>query len=61
MAMTQVERNKKWREGNREIIRYLNARSAARTFVSKRATPEDLAALADMIRERLAEEPPQDI
>jgi len=57
--MTQNERTKKWRENNRETIRYLNARSTARTFVQKRATEEDLAALADLIAERLKK--PSDI
>lgn len=51
----QTEANKKWQDQNRERARYLQNRSAARSFIRLRATQEDLAELEELIKNRLIE------
>ena len=48
----QTEANKRWQEKNRERARYLRNRSAARNFVKKDATEEDLQELESLIEDR---------
>lgn len=48
----QTEANKRWQEKNRDKARYLRNRSAARNFIKKDATNEDIAELEELIRER---------
>lgn len=48
----QTEANKRWQEKNRERARYLRNRSAARNFVKKDATEEDLQELESLIDDR---------
>lgn len=54
-ALTQTERNKRWQEKNREKTRYLRNRSAARGFVKKQATLEDIAEIEELLKDRLIE------
>jgi len=54
MKMTQNDRNKRWRDKNREHVRYTNARSSARGFINNRATREDLEELITLIHAKLA-------
>ncbi|MFC4401772.1 hypothetical protein [Gracilibacillus xinjiangensis] len=49
---SQTERNKQWQEKNREKARYLRNRSAARSFVRKQATLEDIEELKQLIIDR---------
>ena len=49
---SQTEANKKWQEKNREKARYLRNRSAARNFIKKQATEEDIKELEELINER---------
>ena len=49
---SQTEANKKWQEKNREKARYLRNRSAARNFIKKQATEEDIK---ELINERKKE------
>lgn len=51
----QTEANKRWQEKNREKARYLRNRSAARNFVKKDATEEDLQELEELIKIRREE------
>lgn len=44
--------NKKWKEENAEHNRYINQRSAARSFIRNRATLDDLSELTELIAER---------
>ena len=48
----QTEANKKWQEKNREKTRYLRNRSAARNFIKKQATEEDIKELEELIIKR---------
>lgn len=48
----QTEANKRWAEKNRERARYLRNRSAARSFIKKQATEEDLEELENLISNR---------
>ena len=48
----QTEANKKWQEKNREKARYLRNRSAARNFIKKQATFEDIEELKQLIHDR---------
>ncbi|MGG7163862.1 hypothetical protein [Clostridium ihumii] len=48
----QTEANKKWQEKNREKTRYLRNRSAARNFIKKQATEEDIKELEELIIQR---------
>ncbi|MGG7163456.1 hypothetical protein [Clostridium ihumii] len=52
---SQTEANKKWQEKNREKARYLRNRSAARNFIKKQATEEDIKELEELINERKKE------
>lgn len=52
MAVSQVERNKKWIDKNKERKLYLSKRSSARSFIRNNATPEDLEELKKLIEER---------
>jgi len=47
--------NKRWNEKNKERIRYISTRSAARSFVKNRATEEDLRELSALIQNKLSE------
>ena len=51
----QTEANKRWQEKNREHSRYLRNRSAARNFVKKQATEEDINELLELISIRQEE------
>ncbi|MGN7311436.1 hypothetical protein ACTHQ4_10060 [Alkalicoccobacillus gibsonii] len=51
----QTEANKKWQDQNKERARYLQNRSAARSFIRVRANLEDLKELEEMIKERYKE------
>lgn len=48
--------NEKWKENNAERNRYINQRSAARSFIRNRATKEDLDELTKLIAERRGSE-----
>jgi len=48
----QTEANKRWQEKNREKSRYLRNRSAARSFLRKQATVDDLDEMENLIIER---------
>ena len=54
MALTEAQKRAKakYREKNKERENYLGARSAARSFIKKRATKEDLKELELLIKER---------
>ncbi len=47
---------KKYKETHKERVKYLNRRSAARTFVEKYGTTEDLKKIRDLIDKRLKQE-----
>lgn len=50
--VTQAEANKRWEEKNKERSNYLKSRTAARSFIRKRATLEDLEELTSLIEDR---------
>lgn len=50
----QTEANKAWAEKNRDRARYLRNRSAARSFLGKQATLEDLEEMQSLIDKRRA-------
>lgn len=52
---SQTEANKKWQEKNREKARYLRNRSAARNFIKKQATKEDIKEVEELIKLRKEE------
>lgn len=52
MAKYNPEADKKWNEENKKHRQYLGARSSAKSFIRRKATDEDLAALEDLIVER---------
>lgn len=52
-AVYNPEADKKWREKNKEHVKYLRYRSNARSFVKKLATPEDLAELLELITQNI--------
>lgn len=52
MAKYNPEADKKWNEKNKKHRQYLGARSSAKSFVRRKATEEDLAALEDLIEAR---------
>ncbi|EHF3656333.1 hypothetical protein JSN82_002929, partial [Listeria innocua] len=52
--------NKSWQEKNKEHANYLKSRSAARSFIKKKATLEDLAELEIAIKQRKVEIIPLD-
>lgn len=45
---SQRRASEKWKEKNRDRNRYINQRSAARSFIRLRATPDDLEELTQM-------------
>ncbi|EGP7194656.1 TPA: hypothetical protein RD840_000464 [Listeria monocytogenes] len=47
----QLKANKAWQEKNKEHANYLKSRSAARSFIKKKATLEDLKELEKLIIE----------
>ncbi|ENA2764860.1 hypothetical protein ABF129_003064 [Listeria monocytogenes] len=47
----QLKANKNWQEKNKEHANYLKSRSAARSFIKKKATLEDLKELEKLIIE----------
>lgn len=55
MRECQKNANKKWAEENRERSNYLKNRSAAKTFITKRATLEDLEELNKLILDKKIE------
>lgn len=51
-AVYNPEADAKWIEENKEHKRYLSTRSAARSFINKRATSDDLEELESLIGKR---------
>lgn len=51
----QLKANKNWQEKNKEHANYLKSRSAARSFIKKKATLEDLEELEIAIKQRKTE------
>lgn len=47
--------NQKWDQNNRERKRYIVARSTTKSFISKKATHEDLLKVKAMVDEKLKE------
>lgn len=47
----QLKANKEWQNKNKEHANYLKSRSAARSFINKKATLEDLDELEKLIIE----------
>ena len=54
MALTEAQKRAKakYREKNKDRENYIGARSAARSFILKKATKEDLEELEILIKER---------
>lgn len=50
--VTQAEANKRWEQKNKDRANYLKSRTAARSFIRKKATLEDLEELASLIEDR---------
>ncbi|AQP77603.1 hypothetical protein AF926_11560 [Listeria monocytogenes] len=48
----QLKANKNWQEKNKEHANYLKSRSAARSFIKKKATLLDLEELEELIKHR---------
>lgn len=48
----RAKANKKWNEKNKDRVRYLSARSSARSFIRNKATQEDLQELRELIKQR---------
>ncbi len=55
MALTQNERNKKWEQKNKEYSNYLKSRSSAKSFLTKKATKEDILIFKELMDIRLKE------
>lgn len=55
LSEAQKKADSNWRENNKEHSNYLRARSAARSFIRKKATEEDLTELLKLISERKQE------
>ncbi|HDI3354580.1 TPA: hypothetical protein PM973_001090 [Listeria monocytogenes] len=51
----QLKANKNWQEKNKEHANYLKSRSAARSFIKKKATLEDLEELEIAIKQKKTE------
>jgi len=49
---SQIRANKKWDSKNRDQVNYLKARSAAKNFIKKRATIDDIAELKELLKEK---------
>ena len=54
MSLTEAQKRAKakYREKNKDRENYIGARSAARSFILKKATKEDLEELKELIEER---------
>lgn len=48
----KAKANKKWNEKNKDRMRYINARSAARSFIRNKSTLDDLQELQKLIDQR---------
>ncbi|EAF1324286.1 hypothetical protein CHF47_07275 [Listeria monocytogenes] len=48
----QLKANKVWQDKNKEHANYLKSRSAARSFIKKKATLLDLEELEELIKHR---------
>ncbi|WP_020089793.1 hypothetical protein [Levilactobacillus parabrevis] len=48
----RAKANRKWDEKNKDRTRYLNARSAARSFIRTKSTLDDLQELRELIDKR---------
>ncbi|EAD2109260.1 hypothetical protein H8R80_001969 [Listeria monocytogenes] len=48
----QLKANKAWQDKNKEHANYLKSRSAARSFIKKKATLLDLDELEELIKHR---------
>ncbi|EJZ5364404.1 hypothetical protein OIE88_002370 [Listeria monocytogenes] len=48
----QLKANKAWQDKNKEYANYLKSRSAARSFIKKKATLLDLEELEELIKHR---------
>lgn len=57
MSLTEAQKRAKakYREKNKDRENYIGARSAARSFILKKATKEDLEELEILIKERRKE------
>lgn len=52
LSKARIKANKKWDANHRERAAYINKRSAAKNFILKLATQEDLKNMGDYIEER---------
>lgn len=52
MSKAQEEASKRWKDKNREKQRIYQNRSAARRFIRDMATPDDLAEIKKLVRQR---------
>ena len=52
LSEARIKANKKWDANHRERAAYINKRSAAKNFILKLATQEDLNNMGDYIEER---------
>lgn len=50
--VTQAEANKRWEENNKERANYLKSRTAARSFIRRKATIDDFEEIASLANER---------
>lgn len=54
-ALTQAERDRKWRDRNKEHSNYLKARSSCRSFIKNKATTGDVDELEKLLAIRKKE------
>jgi hypothetical protein len=54
-SKAQLESSKKYKAKHRERVKYLNKRSAAKTFITTDGTIEDVKTLQELIKKRLKE------
>ena len=52
LSEARIKANKKWDANHRERAAYINKRSAAKNFILKLATQEDLNSMGEYIEER---------
>ena len=52
LSEARIKANKKWDANHRERAAYINKRSAAKNFILKLATQEDLNRMGEYIEER---------
>lgn len=52
LSEARIKANKKWDANHRERAAYINKRSAAKNFILKLATQEDLKSMGEYIEER---------